>query len=362
MGQRKIIHIDMDAFFASVAQLNPMYKGKPVAIGGADSRGVVAAASYEARKFGVYSAMPSKVAKTKCPHLIFVPSDFPLYRKLSAQIRDIFYEYTNLVEPLSLDEAYLDVSVNFVNQPSATLLAQEIRQQIFEKTGLTASAGVSYNKFLAKTASDINKPNGIKVILPDEAFLFMEKLAIEQFYGVGSATAKKFHKYGVCNGKQLKACTLDWLLDNFGKSGHYYYNVVRGIDNRVVNPNRIRKSIGVENTFAENISTIQQMHAQLELLATKLLLRCNKVKKFGRGLTLKIKTADFRLFTRSISLSSLLQQEDDVLAVAKQLLKRLLAEKHGAISVRLMGLSVHSLEQNDVLQQELDLEFNDVVT
>lgn len=352
----------MDAFFASVAQLNPMYKGKPVAVGGADNRGVVSAASYEARKFGVYSAMPSKVAKTKCPHIIFVPSDFPLYRKLSAQIRDIFYEYTNLVEPLSLDEAYLDVSVNFVNQPSATLLAQEIRQKIFEKTGLTASAGVSYNKFLAKTASDINKPNGIKVILPDEALLFMEKLAIEKFYGVGSATAKKFHKYGVSNGKQLKACTLDWLLDNFGKSGHYYYNVVRGIDNRMVNPNRIRKSIGVEKTFAANISNIKKMHQQLELLAAALLLRCRKVNKFGRGLTVKVKTADFRLFTRSISLSSLLHKESDVLAVAKQLLKRFLAQKHEVISVRLMGLSVHSLETNDVLQQELDLGFYDKET
>lgn len=241
---RKIIHIDMDAFFASVEQHdNPELRGKPVAVGGSAERGVVAAASYEARKFGVRSALPSKTAKRLCPELIFVMPRFDRYKEISGQIREIFAEYTDLIEPLSLDEAYLDVTENKKDISSATQIATEIRQKILEKTGLTASAGVSYNKFLAKTASDINKPNGQCVIKPAQAVAFVEALPIHKFFGIGKVTAEKLIQMGILTGKELKVQSLEFLVKNFGKVGKYYFEIARGQDHREVSPNRESKSI-----------------------------------------------------------------------------------------------------------------------
>ncbi|MEM6517570.1 MAG: DNA polymerase IV, partial [Bacteroidota bacterium] len=239
---RKIIHVDMDAFYASVAQMdNPELKGKAIAVGGGSSRGVISAASYEARKFGVKSAMTGRLAEKLCPHIIFVKSDFDRYRELSKQIRNIFFEYTDLVEPLSLDEAYLDVTENKKGNPSASLIAKEIRQRIYDEVGLRASAGISINKFIAKIASDINKPNGQKTINPEEVIEFLEQLDIRKFYGVGKVTAEKMYQKGIFTGKDLKSKSLEYLEDNFGKSGRFYYDVVRGIHLSAVKPNRIRK-------------------------------------------------------------------------------------------------------------------------
>ena len=262
---RKIIHVDMDAFYASVEQLdNPELRGKAIAVGGSSERGVVAAASYEARKFGVRSAMAGGLARRLCPDLIFVKARFDRYREISQQIRAIFLEYTDLVEPLSLDEAYLDVTQNKKGNPSATLIAKQIRQQIKEKTGLNASAGISINKFIAKVASDINKPNGQKTIQPEEVISFLEELEIRKFYGVGKVTAEKMFQLGIFTGADLKKKELDFLIAHFGKSGSYYYNVVRGVHNSAVKPNRIRKSLGAERTFSENISSEIFMLERLE--------------------------------------------------------------------------------------------------
>jgi len=253
---RKIIHIDMDAFFASVEQLdNPDLRGKAVAVGGGTERGVVAAAGYEARKFGVFSAMSGALAKKKCPHLIFVKPRFERYKEISKKIKAIFHEYTNLVEPLSLDEAYLDVTKNKKGNPSATLLASEIRKRIYDELGLRASAGISINKFVAKVASDINKPNGQKTIPPEEVEEFLEVLPIEKFYGIGKVTAAKMYNLGVFNGKDLKSKSLIFLTDNFKKAGTHYYNIVRGIQKSEVKPNRIRKSVAAEHTFSKNLTS-----------------------------------------------------------------------------------------------------------
>ncbi|HSM64034.1 MAG TPA: DNA polymerase IV, partial [Gillisia sp.] len=253
---RKIIHIDMDAFYASVEQLdNPELRNKPVAVGGSSERGVVSAASYEARKFGVKSAMSSVIAKRNCPELIFVKPRFERYKEISSQIRSIFLEYTELVEPLSLDEAYLDVTENKKGIPSATLIAKEIRDKIKEKTGLNASAGISINKFIAKVASDINKPNGQKTVNPEEVIAFLEQLQIRKFYGVGKVTAEKMYRLGIFKGLQLKEKSEEFLTEHFGKSGRYYYNVVRGIHTSEVKSDRIRKSLGAERTFNENIAS-----------------------------------------------------------------------------------------------------------
>jgi DNA polymerase-4 len=253
---RKIIHVDMDAFYASVAELdNPELRGKAIAVGGSEERGVVSAASYEARKFGVKSAMSSFLAKQKCPHLIFVKSDFERYKELSVKIRAVFYEYTDLVEPLSLDEAYLDVTENKKGNPSANEIAREIRERIYTETGLRASAGISINKFIAKVASDINKPNGQKTIHPEEVLQFLEELPVNKFYGVGKVTASKMYNLGIFKGKDLKKKPLEELVKSFGKSGTHYYNIVRGIHNSAVKPNRIRKSIAAERTFSENLSS-----------------------------------------------------------------------------------------------------------
>ncbi|MGY8914723.1 MAG: DNA polymerase IV, partial [Flavobacteriales bacterium] len=265
---RKIIHVDMDAFYASVEQLdNPELKGKPLAVGGGETRGVVAAASYEARKYGVRSAMSGYLAKKNCPELIFVKPRFARYKEISQKIRNIFLDYSDLVEPLSLDEAYLDVTVNKKGNPSATLIAHEIRQRIYDELKLSASAGISINKFIAKVASDINKPNGQKTVNPEEVISFLEGLEIRKFYGVGKVTADKMYRLGIFTGLDLKTKSLDFLEDNFGKSGIFYFNVVRGIHLSPVKPNRIPKSVGAERTFDENLSSEIFMLERLDNIA-----------------------------------------------------------------------------------------------
>jgi DNA polymerase IV len=296
----KIIHIDMDAFFASVEQRdNPSYQGKPIAVGGLGARGVVAAASYEARKYGVYSAMSSKIARKKCPFLIFVHPRFEVYKQVSNQIRQIFFEYTDLVEPLSLDEAYLDVTSHKKGKPSATLIAKEIKERIYHETGLTASAGISINKFLAKTASDYKKPDGLFLIKPEDAESFIEKLPIEKFFGVGKVTAQKMNRLGIFTGLDLKAFSEYDLIHHFGKAGSYYYHIARAIDNRKVEPYRVQKSVGAENTFEEDLSESQDLLCELELIAKILMDRIIKSKAFGKTLTIKIKFNDFKQITRS---------------------------------------------------------------
>ncbi|SHI42501.1 DNA polymerase IV [Pseudozobellia thermophila] len=338
--RRKIIHVDMDAFYASVEQLDhPELRGKPIAVGGSSKRGVVAAASYEARKFGVRSAMSSVIAQRNCPELIFVKPRFDRYREISHQIRNIFYEYTDLVEPLSLDEAYLDVTVNKKGNPSATLIAQEIRQRIFDTTGLNASAGISINKFIAKVASDVNKPNGQKTVNPEEVLQFLEDLEIRKFYGVGKVTAEKMYKLGIFTGKDLKQKTEQFLEEHFGKSGRYYYHVVRGIHTSPVKPHRIPKSVGAERTFSENLSSEIFMLERLDHIASELERRLKKSKTAGKTVTLKIKYSDFTLNTRSKTLPYYIAEKELILETAKELLYQEKLQN----SVRLLGISLANL-------------------
>ncbi len=334
----------MDAFYASVEQLdNPELKGKPIAVGGSSKRGVVAAASYEARKFGVRSAMSSVLAKRKCPELIFVKARFDRYKEISNIIRTIFFEYTDLVEPLSLDEAYLDVTQNKKGNPSATLIAREIRHRIFEETGLTASAGISINKFIAKVASDINKPNGQKTINPEEVIQFLEDLEIRKFYGVGKVTAEKMYKLGIFTGKDLKQRTLEFLDSNFGKSGSHYYHVVRGVHTSEVKPHRIPKSVGAERTFSENLSSEIFMLQRLEHIAEELERRLKKSNIAGKTITLKIKYSDFTLQTRSKTLPYFIADKVLILEMAKELLYQEQLQN----SVRLLGISLANLNTED---------------
>lgn len=357
---RKIIHIDMDAFYASVEQRDrPELRGKPVAVGGEGERSVVAAASYEARKYGVRSAMASLRAKRLCPDLIFVRGNFESYKKVSRQIRDIFLEYTDLVEPLSLDEAYLDVTEPKAGPHSATLIAQEIRRKIFETTQLTASAGVSYCKFLAKMASDVNKPNGMKVILPDEAAAFIENLPVERFHGIGKATADKMNKMGILYGRDLKRRGQDELMRRFGKVGRYYYDIVRGIDNRPVSPDRVIKSISVENTYHHDLGHLAEMHTALDALAQDLAGRLSKKNNAGRTVTLKIKYPDFQSVTRSKTIERDVCSAEDLASMAKNLLleTEVLDKK-----ARLMGIGVSNLKsEREALffrwGKQLELEF-----
>lgn len=337
---RKIIHVDMDAFYASVEQLdNPDLRGKPIAVGGNSQRGVVSAASYEARKFGVRSAMSSIIAKRKCPELTFVKANFERYKEISKAIRQIFYDYTDLVEPLSLDEAYLDVTVNKKGNPSATLIAKEIRKRIFDELHLTASAGISINKFIAKVASDYNKPNGQKTVNPEEVIQFLEDLEIRKFYGVGKVTAEKMYQLGIFTGKELKTKSLEFLNNNFGKSGTYYYHVVRGVHTSDVKPNRIPKSFGAERTFNENLSSEIFMLEKLQHIATELERRLKKSKIAGKTITLKIKYSDFTLQTRSKTLPYFISDKDLILETAKNLLYQDTLEN----SVRLLGISLSNL-------------------
>ena len=337
---RKIIHIDMDAFYASVEQMdNPELRGKPVAVGGEENRGVVSAASYEARKFGVRSAISGVQAKRNCPELIFVKPRFDRYKEISKQIHKIFRDYTDLIEPLSLDEAYLDVTKNKKGNPSASLLAQEIRMRIFNEVGLTASAGISVNKFVAKIASDYNKPNGQKTVNPDEVIGFLEQLPIQKFYGVGKVTAEKMFQLGIFTGLDLKNRPLDFLEKHFGKSGGFYYNVVRGIHNSEVKSNRIAKSVAAEYTFDSNLSSEIFMVEKLEKIAAELERRLKKHNISGKTVTLKIKYSDFTQQTRSKSMPYFIADKSLILEIVKELLY----QERMKESVRLLGISLSNL-------------------
>lgn len=354
---RKIIHIDMDAFYASVEQLdNPELRGKPLAVGGSEKRGVVAAASYEARKFGVRSAMSGMAAKRNCPDLIFVPVRFDRYREISHQIRELFLEYTDLVEPLSLDEAYLDVTENKKGNPSATLIAEEIRKKIKEKTGLNASAGISINKFVAKIASDINKPNGQKTISPEEVLPFLETLDVKKFYGVGKVTKEKMYRLGIYTGKDLKEQSLEFLIENFGKSGSHYYNVVRGVHNSKVKPSRKQKSLAAEHTFSENISSEIFMMERLEEIAVEVEERLLRRKLAGKTITLKIRYSDFTIQTRSKTIPGFIASKELILEVVKELLY----QEKMKDSVRLLGISISNLNNEKIPKKEIPEESIDV--
>lgn len=336
---RKIIHIDMDAFYASVEQRDhPELKGKPVIVGGdPHKRGVVAACSYEARKFGIHSAMPGKSAYHRCPHAVFLKPRFEVYRYVSRQIRDIFNSYTDLVEPLSMDEAFLDVTVNKRAIPFATRIAQMIRKEIFQKTELTASAGVSFNKFLAKVASDENKPNGITVVTPEQADAFIDRLPIRKFHGVGKATETKMRELGIRTGSDLKKFRKEDLIRYFGKSGNYFYSIAHGQDNRPVNPDRIRKSLGKETTFDEDMGDVDQMFDILSHIAERLENLIQEHDIQGMTVTLKVKYADFQCVTRSITDTEPIRNADRMMNHIRMLLKNTEA---GPRKVRLLGITI----------------------
>ncbi|XOV69380.1 MAG: DNA polymerase IV [Fluviicola sp.] len=355
---RKIIHIDMDAFYASVEQMdNPDLMGKPIAVGGNRERGVVAAASYEARKFGVRSAMSSKMAALKCPDLIFVPPRFDRYKEISSKIREIFYRYTDLVEPLSLDEAFLDVTENKVGHPSATLLASEIRYHIKQEVGLNASAGISINKFTAKIASDINKPNGQKTIPPEEVLPFLEQLPIRKFFGVGKVTAEKMKLHGIHYGMDLKRFSKEYLKEHFGKSGVHFYNIVRGIQYSEVKPDRIRKSIAAERTLEKDISQLDFMLEHLERIADTLEGRMKKSKVNAKTITLKLKYSDFSIQTRSKTIDRYVSEKSDFFPIVKELLYQDPVQN----AVRLLGISMSKLDaenpSSDAIDEQLEMEF-----
>jgi DNA polymerase-4 len=354
---RKIVHIDMDAFYASVEQMdNPELQGKPVAVGGGRERGVVAAASYEARKYGVRSAMASVVAIRRCPHLIFVKPRFERYKEISQKIQSIFYDYTDLVEPLSLDEAFLDVTTNKFGHPSATLLAQEIRYRIKEEVGLNASAGISVNKFTAKIASDINKPNGQKTIPPEEVIDFLEGLAIDKFFGVGKVTAAKMNKHGIFTGKQLKEQSLEYLSRYFGKSGKHFYNIVRGIQHSEVKTDRIRKSIAAERTFTKDLGSEHFMLEQLDKIADELEKRLEKSKVKGKTITVKLKYSDFTQQTRSKTVPQFVGKKEDFFPVVRELIY----QEKPKQTVRLLGISITKLNTEGVtksVSSQLEIEF-----
>jgi DNA polymerase-4 len=339
-SNRKIIHVDMDAFYASVEQMdNPELKGKPVAVGGSENRGVVAAASYEARKFGVRSALSGALAKKYCPNIIFVKPRFERYKEISRKVQAIFFDYTDLVEPLSLDEAYLDVTQNKKGNPSATLIAKEIRERIFKEVGLTASAGISVNKFVAKIASDINKPNGQKTVNPDEVLTFLEELPIRKFYGVGKVTTEKMYQLGIFTGLDLRSKELEFLEKHFGKSGSFYYYVVRGIHNSEVKSERIAKSVATEHTFDENLSSEIFMEDKLQVIAEQLEKRLQKQNLAGKTVTLKIKYSDFTQQTRSKTLPYFIANK----SLLFETVKELLYQGRMKNSVRLLGISVTNL-------------------
>ena len=350
---RKIIHIDMDAFYASVEQRdNPELRGKPVAVGGSRERGVVAAASYEARKFGVHSAMPSITAKRRCPDLIFVSPRFDAYKAISLQIRGIFAEYTPIIEPLSLDEAYLDVTENLKGIASATQIAEEIRARVRAETELTASAGVSYNKFLAKLASDHRKPDGLFVITPAMGPAFVETLPVRKFHGVGPATSKKMKQLGIEIGLDLRAQTLAFLQQHFGKAGAYYYGVARGVDERPVRADRIRKSVGAENTFPTDLFTYEAARDALREIVDKVWEYCERSGLRGRTVTLKVKFANFRQITRSRTGQVQIGTRSELEQLGNALLEPLFPVAKG---VRLLGVSLSSLAEESERKPEFSL-------
>jgi DNA polymerase IV len=339
-ANRKIIHIDMDAFYASVEQRdNPEFRGKPIVVGGSPEGrgGVVAAASYEARKFGIRSAMPSKKAKELCPTLIFVYPRFAAYKEVSKKIREIFHRYTDIVEPLSLDEAFLDVTNDKQNIGSAIDIAKLIKQQIKEETGLTASAGVSSSKFVAKIASDLQKPDGLTFIGPSKIEAFMEKLPVEKFFGVGKVTADKMKSMGLHTGADLKKLTEDDLAKHFGKSGHFFYRIVRGIDNRQVQAHRETKSLGAEDTFSYDLTDIAEMNEHLDKIAQIVFDRLKKYSLKGRTITLKIKYHDFKQITRNFSFPHPMADLETISYTAKQLLLKTEPEHK---KIRLLGISL----------------------
>lgn len=360
MTWRKIIHIDMDAFYASIEQRDhPELKGKPVAVGHEEQRGVVAAASYEARKYGVRSAMSSQKAKKLCPQLVFVPGRMDVYKEVSAQIHEIFHQYTDLIEPISLDEAFLDVTENKKDIPLAVDIAKAIKEEIRERCHLIASAGVSYNKFLAKVASDYRKPDGLCTIHPDQALDFIASLPIESFWGVGPVTARKMHLLGIHTGLQLRDCSQEMLVRQFGKAGLLYYAFARGEDDRPVVAERIRKSIGCEHTLERDITARSSVVIELYHVATELIERISRKDFRGNTLTLKVKFDDFEIKTRSMRAPKELTLLNDILPLAKKLMQQIDYAQH---PIRLIGLAVSNpVEETDAIShwEQLYLPFSD---
>jgi DNA polymerase-4 len=353
-GGRKIIHIDMDAFYASVEQRDdPALKGKPVAVGGTRERGVVAAASYEARRYGVRSAMASALARRMCPDLVFVRPRFDVYREVSRQIHGIFAEYTDLIEPLSLDEAYLDVTNNHQGIVTATEVARQIRARIREETGLTASAGVSYNKFIAKLASDHNKPDGLCVVRPDQGLAFIAKLAVGRFHGIGPVTAARMDKLGIHTGADLRRCSREFLGQQFGKSGDYFYLAARA-----VRPDRVRKSIGSENTFFQDLYTHEDLAAALLESSEAVARHAERTGKAGRTVSIKLRYSDFRTLTRARTLPMPIADAARIQEVALALLAPLEPVELG---IRLLGVTLSGLGEGDdelaVTPEQLALAF-----
>jgi DNA polymerase-4 len=352
IAQRKIIHIDMDAFYASVEQRdNPEYRGKAIAVGGSPEGrgGVVATTSYEARKYGVRSAMPSKIALKLCPHLIFVRPRFDIYKEVSQKIREIFHRYTDLSEPLSLDEAYLDVTEDKQGIGSAIEIARQIKQAIKDELNLTASAGVSVSKFVAKIASDLQKPDGLTFIGPSHIEEFMEKLPVEKFHGVGKVTAEKMKSMGLHTGADLKKLKEEELVKHFGKTGHFYYRIVRGIDEREVQPHRETKSAGAEDTFPYDLTTVEEMDIELERIAGLVHKRLKKHNLKGRTITLKIKYSDFRTITRNHSLPHPVDDLEIITGTAKELLR---STGLSDVQVRLLGISLSNFFEPEIIERK----------
>lgn len=346
----------MDAFYASVEQRdNPGLKGKAIAVGGGENRGVTTTASYEARKFGVRSAMPGWKAKQLCPHIIFVPPRFDAYKQVSNQIRNVFQEYTDLIEPLSLDEAFLDVTNNKKNIPYGMEVAREIMDRVKTDTDLTCSAGVSYCKFLAKVASDIKKPNGLTIITPQKAEDFLEQLEIKKFFGVGKVTADKMTRLGILTGADLKKYSKLDLALKFGKAGRHFYDIVRGIDNRPVNPNRIRKSLAVERTLESDLEEIEDILPILNSIVEKFYERLTKADNFGRTLTLKLKRSDFQSITRSQSKDYFIKDKEEIREMATALLEQ---HRNSFDKIRLIGLTATNLEKELDVSENFQLSFD----
>ncbi len=350
---RRILHIDMDAFYASIEQRDdPALRGRPVAVGRGEARGVVAAASYEARRYGVRSAMPSTTALRRCPDLIFVPPRFTVYRAVSAQIHTVFARYTPIIQPLSLDEAYLDITDHLGTFGSATAIAEAIRADILAETGLTASAGVSYNRFLAKLASDQNKPDGLFVITPKQGPAFAASLPVARFHGIGPATARKMHALGIHTGADLRTWPVEALRAHFGSAAEFYAGISRGIDHRPVNPDRQRKSIGTETTFDRDIASQDELRAELKAIATKLWASCDKRHLTGRTVTVKVKYNDFRIVTRARSLTTPVTGEPELLLSGTAALETLFPL---ARPVRLLGLTLSGLLAQDQAAERTQL-------
>ena len=343
----------MDAFYASVEQRdNPELKGKPIAVGGNKERGVVAAASYEARQYGVKSAMPSAIAARRCPDLIFVKPRFERYKEVSKQIHQVFHEYTDLVEPLSLDEAYLDVTTTKIGKPSATLIAQEIRKKILDRTQLTASAGISYCKFLAKTASDVNKPNGLFVILPEDAEEYLRTMPIHRFHGIGKATAEKMKLAGIFTGGDLRKKSLEDLAIRYGKAGAYYYNICRGIDKRGVIPDRERKSISAERTFDHNIMRLDEVYQEIKRIAEITYSRYEKTEARGKTITIKVKYGDFKQITKSHSLDQIIKDPTTLINESLHLANEDIIRDEG---IRLLGVGISNFQDDAPSKQNEQL-------